>query len=162
MMGLTPAHLLIILVIALIVVGPGKLPELGAAIGKSIREFQKATGGIQDSVTSVLKPNEAQPQGQPPAPASVAPGYYAPPQYGQPYAPQYGQPQPQYGQAPVQYPQPQPPAQYAPVQYGQQYEPQQTPYQQAQPAPAPIPMAGVSLPPAEPIATPAAPDQIQN
>jgi sec-independent protein translocase protein TatA len=51
MAGLTPAHLLIILVIALIVIGPGKLPEVGAAIGKSFREFQKASSGIAEAVT---------------------------------------------------------------------------------------------------------------
>jgi sec-independent protein translocase protein TatA len=37
-----PLHLLVILFIALIVFGPGKLPELGAGLGKSIREFKKA------------------------------------------------------------------------------------------------------------------------
>lgn len=40
--GLTPAHLIIILVIVLIVVGPGKLPETGAAIGKALRGFKDA------------------------------------------------------------------------------------------------------------------------
>ncbi|MGD0278320.1 MAG: twin-arginine translocase TatA/TatE family subunit [Smithella sp.] len=37
-----PTHLLIILVIALIIFGPGKLPELGAGLGKAIRGFKKA------------------------------------------------------------------------------------------------------------------------
>ena len=37
-----PMHLLVILVIALLFFGPGKLPELGAGIGKSLREFKKA------------------------------------------------------------------------------------------------------------------------
>jgi len=37
-----PMHLLVILVIALLVFGPGKLPELGSGLGKSIREFKKA------------------------------------------------------------------------------------------------------------------------
>ncbi len=37
-----PMHLLIILVIALVVFGPGKLPDLGAGLGKGIREFRKA------------------------------------------------------------------------------------------------------------------------
>ena len=37
-----PMHLLFILVIALVVFGPGKLPELGAGLGKGIREFKKA------------------------------------------------------------------------------------------------------------------------
>ena len=35
-------HLLVILVIGLIVLGPKKLPELGAGLGKSIKEFKKA------------------------------------------------------------------------------------------------------------------------
>lgn len=34
-------HLLVILVIALIVFGPGKLPELGSSLGKAIKEFKK-------------------------------------------------------------------------------------------------------------------------
>jgi len=50
MAGLTPGHLILILVIALVVIGPGKLPEVGAALGKSFREFQKATGSIKDAV----------------------------------------------------------------------------------------------------------------
>jgi len=35
-------HLLVILVIALIIFGPAKLPEMGSAIGKAIRDFKKA------------------------------------------------------------------------------------------------------------------------
>jgi len=37
-----PMHLLIILVIVLIIFGPGKLPDLGNSLGKSIREFKKS------------------------------------------------------------------------------------------------------------------------
>lgn len=37
-----PMHLIIILVIVLIIFGPGKLPELGAGLGKSIKAFKKA------------------------------------------------------------------------------------------------------------------------
>jgi sec-independent protein translocase protein TatA len=37
-----PMHMLVILVIVLVIFGPGKLPELGAGLGKSIREFKKA------------------------------------------------------------------------------------------------------------------------
>ncbi len=36
-----PMHLLIILIIALLVFGPGKLPELGSSLGKAIKEFKK-------------------------------------------------------------------------------------------------------------------------
>lgn len=52
-------ELIIILVIALLILGPGKLPEVGASIGKSIREFRKASSDINDSVkvdTSPLPP----------------------------------------------------------------------------------------------------------
>jgi sec-independent protein translocase protein TatA len=37
----SPMHLLVILAIALIVFGPGKLPELGSSLGKAIKEFKK-------------------------------------------------------------------------------------------------------------------------
>jgi sec-independent protein translocase protein TatA len=40
-----PMHLIIILAIALVVFGPGRLPELGKGIGKGIREFKKAISG---------------------------------------------------------------------------------------------------------------------
>lgn len=36
-------ELILILIIALVVFGPSKLPEMGASMGKAIREFQKAT-----------------------------------------------------------------------------------------------------------------------
>lgn len=39
---LQPMHLLLILVIVLIIFGPGKLPQIGSGLGKSIREFKKA------------------------------------------------------------------------------------------------------------------------
>ena len=37
-----PMHLLVILFIVLIIFGPGKLPELGEGLGKSIKAFKKA------------------------------------------------------------------------------------------------------------------------
>ena len=37
-----PMHLLVLLVVVLIIFGPGKLPELGSAIGKAIRGFKKS------------------------------------------------------------------------------------------------------------------------
>ncbi len=54
-----PAELIIILVIALLILGPGKLPDVGAALGKSIREFRKASSDIQESIkvdTSPMPP----------------------------------------------------------------------------------------------------------
>ncbi len=37
-----PMHLILILIIVLIIFGPGKLPELGEGLGKSIKAFKKA------------------------------------------------------------------------------------------------------------------------
>jgi sec-independent protein translocase protein TatA len=37
-----PMHLLLILIIVLIIFGPGRLPEIGAGLGKSIRGFKRA------------------------------------------------------------------------------------------------------------------------
>jgi TatA/E family protein of Tat protein translocase len=116
MAGLTPAHLLIILVIALVVIGPGKLPEVGAALGKSIREFQKASGGITNTLTGVVTPPAQQPgqAQQPPQPAPPAQSYFAaPPAYPAPAAPVYPAPA-----APPAYPAPAYSAPAAPPQVG--------------------------------------------
>jgi TatA/E family protein of Tat protein translocase len=54
-----PVELIIILVIALLILGPGKLPDVGSALGKSIREFRKASSDVTDSMkvdTSPLPP----------------------------------------------------------------------------------------------------------
>ena len=50
---LTPIHLLMILIIALLVFGPGKLPQIGQGLGKSIREFKKALAGQDEEVHKV-------------------------------------------------------------------------------------------------------------
>jgi sec-independent protein translocase protein TatA len=42
--------LILILVLALIIFGPNKLPEIGRAVGKSIREFKRATEGITNDI----------------------------------------------------------------------------------------------------------------
>jgi sec-independent protein translocase protein TatA len=44
-----PMHLILILVIVLIIFGPGKLPELGEGLGKSIKAFKKAMKEGQDT-----------------------------------------------------------------------------------------------------------------
>jgi TatA/E family protein of Tat protein translocase len=67
MFGLQPVHLIFILVIALIVVGPSRLPDVGASLGKTIKEFRKAATDVQDA-TSVTGVTAAAP-----APAAAAP-----------------------------------------------------------------------------------------
>ncbi|HVA86881.1 MAG TPA: twin-arginine translocase TatA/TatE family subunit [Candidatus Saccharimonadales bacterium] len=49
--ALSPLHLILILVIALFIIGPGKLPETGAALGKAIRQFRDATTGADEKPT---------------------------------------------------------------------------------------------------------------
>lgn len=72
-----PLELIIILVIALLVLGPGKLPEVGSAFGKTIREFRKASSDISDSVTlnpaAAPRPVSAPPASEPPPTTSPAP-----------------------------------------------------------------------------------------
>ena len=47
---LQPMHLLVILVIVLIIFGPGKLPELGKSIGKAIRGFKQAMEDVKEKI----------------------------------------------------------------------------------------------------------------
>ncbi len=63
-----PLELVIILVIALLILGPGKLPDVGAALGKSIREFRKASTDVQDAVKIDTSP---MPTTTPSAPAPI-------------------------------------------------------------------------------------------
>lgn len=66
-----PLELVIILVIALVILGPGKLPDVGASLGKSIREFRKASSDVQDSVRIDTSPMPAAQQQTPATPAST-------------------------------------------------------------------------------------------
>jgi sec-independent protein translocase protein TatA len=45
MFGLGMPEMIVVLVIALVVVGPSKLPQLGQALGSGIRNFKKASSG---------------------------------------------------------------------------------------------------------------------
>lgn len=53
MFGLQPTHLLIIIVVALLLFGPNKLPEIGKALGKTIREFQTGIKQATEGFTEV-------------------------------------------------------------------------------------------------------------
>jgi sec-independent protein translocase protein TatA len=50
---LQPWHLIVILVIVLIVFGPGKLPDLGQSLGRGIREFKSSVKGEEDEAAKV-------------------------------------------------------------------------------------------------------------
>ena len=54
-----PLWLIVILAVVLIIFGPGRLPELGGAVGKAMREFRKATSEITNEVTCAAKSEPA-------------------------------------------------------------------------------------------------------
>lgn len=56
-----PLEVLLILIIALIFLGPGKLPEVGARAGKAVRDFRRAADDVRHEIT-----REAEPAKRPP------------------------------------------------------------------------------------------------
>ena len=60
-----PMEIILVLAIALLVLGPSKLPEIGKSLGSSIREFRKAATDVQESVRIDVA-------GQPASPAAPA------------------------------------------------------------------------------------------
>jgi TatA/E family protein of Tat protein translocase len=63
-------ELIILLIVILIIWGPGKLPDLGAAVGRGIREFRNASAETRESVQNAM----ATPQEAPtPAPVQATP-----------------------------------------------------------------------------------------
>jgi sec-independent protein translocase protein TatB len=78
-----PGELIIVLVIALVVLGPGKLPDVASSLGKSLREFRKAATDVNDAtrIDAPLTSPTTTPQTPPPPPApmAAAPAEPAPP-----------------------------------------------------------------------------------
>ena len=57
---LSPVHLLLLMVVALLIFGPRRLPELGGAVGKTVREFQRAMQDVRTNGANLLSaPEEA-------------------------------------------------------------------------------------------------------
>jgi sec-independent protein translocase protein TatA len=55
MFGIGVPELLIILVIVVIIFGVGKLPEIGSALGKGIKNFKKSVSADSDSTNAPVK-----------------------------------------------------------------------------------------------------------
>jgi sec-independent protein translocase protein TatA len=51
--------IILLLVVVLIILGPGKLPQIGGAIGGAIKEFRKSTSDRKDEVTRAVEPAPA-------------------------------------------------------------------------------------------------------
>jgi len=47
-------YIIVLLVVVLIIFGPGRLPELGSGLGKAMREFRKATTELTNEVKSTV------------------------------------------------------------------------------------------------------------
>ena len=69
-------ELLIILIIALMIFGPRRLPELGKAVGQTINEFKKGANNLRDSVEEEVRREEQRTETAqaptPPPPAEAA------------------------------------------------------------------------------------------
>lgn len=83
--GLGPWEIILILVVLLLVFGAKRLPELGGALGKGIREFK---GSIKSIETEINTPDQARPPQQTP-PRQVQP---PPPQAPEASAPRPAEP----------------------------------------------------------------------
>ena len=70
MFGIGIPELVVILIVGLIIFGPGKLPEVGRAVGKGLREFRKASSALQSALNEPEKPA---PPAAAPAPAPEPP-----------------------------------------------------------------------------------------
>jgi Tat protein translocase TatB subunit len=55
MFGIGVSELLVILVVALIVLGPQRLPEVARALGKGLAELRKATGGLTEELRDATR-----------------------------------------------------------------------------------------------------------
>ncbi len=58
MFNFSMPELILVLIIALVVFGPGKLPEIGKALGKGLNEFKGAVGGDKQEETETTKKTE--------------------------------------------------------------------------------------------------------
>lgn len=54
----TPTHLIVLAVVAIVLFGGKKLPELGKGLGEGLRGFKDGMKGITDEPTSTTKPGE--------------------------------------------------------------------------------------------------------
>jgi TatA/E family protein of Tat protein translocase len=62
MFGLQPQDLMIIVIVALLIFGPSKLPEIGKAMGKTIREFQTGIKEASQGFSEEIKTNAPKPK----------------------------------------------------------------------------------------------------
>jgi sec-independent protein translocase protein TatA len=67
-----PTHLILILAVALLVLGPKRLPEVGRSIGRGLHDFRGAIDGVKSDLTGHDDAEPATPAGAPAASARTA------------------------------------------------------------------------------------------
>jgi len=67
-------ELIIIFVIALIIFGPRKLPELGRSLGRSLSEFKRASNELKNTLEEEIRVEDLREPSKPPVPTSPAAG----------------------------------------------------------------------------------------
>ncbi|MDA8234019.1 MAG: twin-arginine translocase TatA/TatE family subunit [Clostridia bacterium] len=50
-----PTEILVVLAVALLIFGPGKLPEVGKALGRTINEFKRASRDVQKQINEAIE-----------------------------------------------------------------------------------------------------------
>jgi sec-independent protein translocase protein TatA len=96
--GIGGPELLLIGLLALLMFGSKRLPELGRAFGRAVREFKRATSGVEENLREVMREEAGAPTIRTPArqvPARTTPAAPAPPPPAPPPEPAAGEGQPE-------------------------------------------------------------------
>src|SRR5688500_13676134 len=73
MPNLGPMEIMVVFVVALLVLGPKKLPEAGRQVGKAIAEVRKWSQGFQDEIKNAMEPEQKRPSYSEPRPGYQPP-----------------------------------------------------------------------------------------
>jgi sec-independent protein translocase protein TatA len=73
MFGIGMGELIVILIIALIVVGPKKLPEIAKALGRGLSEFRKAANEVRNTIGAEIDLQDRAPKATEPQMIAAAP-----------------------------------------------------------------------------------------
>jgi sec-independent protein translocase protein TatA len=71
--GLQPWHLIVIAIVALLVFGPSRLPDIGRGMGRALREFRNGTKEMTDSFREEMTQNPSAPSTSTPASGPAKP-----------------------------------------------------------------------------------------
>jgi TatA/E family protein of Tat protein translocase len=76
--GIQPIHIIIVAIVALVIFGPSRLPELGRSLGKSITEFRKGMKEMTEGMREELHTPDQNPAAPPAQSAPTYPAYMPP------------------------------------------------------------------------------------